>query len=1418
MSGPWEIPKHHLSRTSFPIGMHCWSANFKSSTSQLQAFRRQEPHGLMFSVGHDASSTALVLLPEDKGEWNFGLINSFHFAPLPLDYAISMRTRRLSSMPSQTRSSYDGSPLSTPFGTFGPPTHPTRDILMTTGLHGGLPRLIYSRSCPKMHSSYVCWTQMPPLAPSHLMRLETLKLRKKTQMAYVYVNSRIDLDSSSLRPSSHTTQDHHPHGSAVRPSPLLAFALTFSWSHSNGSRISWHLLPCQTSNSVNPTLTTLRLALQCMAKPFHVRDQRRPKVLFHFNTRLIGKPSAIVETHNAGLKFFTIFHSQTGASMSTPTGKFATKTYWKDSLPSSQRAKVCPKRLTSLRKLGLCATRSGHYANRLPWEHTFALSLTSWHHSKPGELVFMSDRHTSMAFFGFSAAKQPTSRTRPGTRTYNRPSRSCSSSRRLTTLHRLHVKPRQGTPRTSTPSSAEQASVVPADFDIDPSPWLYSQMAKWHLTKTPLKPPGGTTLPTSNAAGRLTVQPCFTSTPIQSLRQLNAQRQLYCNNSLHSRISRSLWEDASHTAQPVLIASFLRFASTLPSGLPTIWPPSMSNAVGTTMNRSNGRAAFSMRSSRTRALQKTLRTFGASWSHHMWRKPTTMHSANWRCHTTCEVQIHYNMEAHLVVELTNHPTPLGVSFASSRSQSFPELSSLWTLSLPTTACWGNLLWANLELEKNLLSSCVQCRSPRQQWLGSSATKDPSAFERADCPTWLRKAAATFHANTWYHVRNDDKVTTTLRGTRPGDGWADLLFNVVIGTALQAIQNELQGLGLLTHYEWNSQRDWNAAPGDTAKEDALAVTWADDIAIMIQHGLAGQLVESLPTILSVFVDRLAERGLILNYGAGKTEILLLLRGPGSVACRRQLFATEIPTMTVESDHLGHFQVRLVTKYRHLGHTIHANGHMTTELRLRTGQAHSAFTKFRKSVFQNLALSLPKRTSIFRACVLSVFFWGSGTWPPLRPCEWRYFHGGYLRLLRRLLGRDFPRELLLTWSEEQLCDALHLVTLDQHLRIARLGYYGRLVRTGPNPLWALIALEQDWLQQLRLDFDWLWPNIQSQTFRPPPGSPEGLGYWHNLILHHAGTWKGLLKKAWAHAVLQIRIRVGRDNFNTKLTDCLQQHGWLPQLPAAELAEVGGAHWICMPCQQVFASKTAWATHSFRAHGRKAPARWLVDQNQCAHCLKSYLNPSRLYNHLRYSQTCFQALRRRNIYAEVIPGRGSQHWNSQEQFSHCPYLRLWPFYAHRADPRPRSGSTVWTWDGPPPRIDGLGMPAMGSAHTRPGWHNLVRNPWLCQASPSVHPWDPCHVGDLEDYDPTRPTCPSPSPQSISFDTAQGHRPHADTVLLRMDLSWGADCSETPQAEDGPDRSAGCNPDLACSSHLQTYSWAQGGPAGGAASLQWP
>lgn len=242
--------------------------------------------------------------------------------------------------------------------------------------------------------------------------------------------------------------------------------------------------------------------------------------------------------------------------------------------------------------------------------------------------------------------------------------------------------------------------------------------------------------------------------------------------------------------------------------------------------------------------------------------------------------------------------------------------------------------------------------------------DPDAFTRMGCLDWLRRFGAAFHMNTWYHARGDSEITTTLRGTRPGDGYADLLFNAVLGHVLRTIEQDLKQRGLETAISWNGSRFHDAAPGDDSKVDALNIVWADDISVMIYHDTAALLLDAIPIVLAEYVGRLAAHGLILNLEKNKTE------------------------------------------YKHLGNVIHAKGRLFPELRSRVGQAHTAFGQLRKSVYQNHKLSLAKRVQIFKACVLSILTWNGGTWPPFKDPELAYFLGATRRLVRRFLVKDFP----------------------------------------------------------------------------------------------------------------------------------------------------------------------------------------------------------------------------------------------------------------------------------------------------------------------------------------------------------------------------------------------------------------------------
>ena len=170
-------------------------------------------------------------------------------------------------------------------------------------------------------------------------------------------------------------------------------------------------------------------------------------------------------------------------------------------------------------------------------------------------------------------------------------------------------------------------------------------------------------------------------------------------------------------------------------------------------------------------------------------------------------------------------------------------------------------------------------------------------------------------------------------------------------------------------------------------------------------------------------------------------------------------------------------------------------------------------------------------------------------------------------------------------------------------------------------------------------------------------RGYDFWENLIKTQLGTWKRLLKKAKLHAIVQEKNRNDADNFNRELLALLESyHISLRPSSAVQPSQVEAPlPFACIPCRKIFASKTAWATHSFRVHARLAPARYLANQTACDHCQHVFLNEHRLYLHLRTSTACFDALRGRGVHFQPVPGRGSSKWNAAEQFTFARFCML-------------------------------------------------------------------------------------------------------------------------------------------------------------------
>lgn len=70
---------------------------------------------------------------------------------------------------------------------------------------------------------------------------------------------------------------------------------------------------------------------------------------------------------------------------------------------------------------------------------------------------------------------------------------------------------------------------------------------------------------------------------------------------------------------------------------------------------------------------------------------------------------------------------------------------------------------------------------------------------------------------------------------------------------------------------------------------MSSPWADDLAFAIQHSCPADLLRSFEHLGRIAIDSLAGHGLDLNYGHGKAEVMMSLKGRGAVALRRTSFS-------------------------------------------------------------------------------------------------------------------------------------------------------------------------------------------------------------------------------------------------------------------------------------------------------------------------------------------------------------------------------------------------------------------------------------------------------------------------------------------------------------------------------------------------
>ena len=469
------------------------------------------------------------------------------------------------------------------------------------------------------------------------------------------------------------------------------------------------------------------------------------------------------------------------------------------------------------------------------------------------------------------------------------------------------------------------------------------------------------------------------------------------------------------------------------------------------------------------------------------------------------------------------------------------------------------------------------------------------------------------SHTWFSCSGQETVKTE-RGTRPGDSWADVTFAVIMNSVLQRIKTKMTTAGILVTFpKYSNKSVFEAKPTDEMVE-VFNICWADDLAVLVLSECAASLPEKTSTATFIMVSTFNEFGMDLTIGEGKTAIIMIPRGPAAVKVRRQFFGKPKAHLPVILEN-NMIRVPLVYEYRHLGGQITAASGLLPELKSRATKARSAFWRAARAVFKSKYLDLQTRKRLFQACVMSIWFWGCGSWPAMTQGESKFFVTTTWQLWSLLLPRHPPDAD--HWTHAMIQESLDDSSPLCHLHEARLRHLGSMIRHGPQVLWSLVLSDEKMRQPLEDALGWTWQAL------PTLGEWQG---WQDLITSNPDRWK--------HLVLLASLRHKRYELRQNQT-CrwhaeIYQHFVDENLVMNDSRESTSTMDYCIMCKRSFSNRRGWFLHAFTKHGYRSQPGQNAVGDTCFICHKQYPSTASLQNHLRYSSRCNTAfaLRRHEL----------------------------------------------------------------------------------------------------------------------------------------------------------------------------------------------
>ena len=383
-------------------------------------------------------------------------------------------------------------------------------------------------------------------------------------------------------------------------------------------------------------------------------------------------------------------------------------------------------------------------------------------------------------------------------------------------------------------------------------------------------------------------------------------------------------------------------------------------------------------------------------------------------------------------------------------------------------------------------------------------------------------------------------------------------------------------------------EMEAVSGISYVDDASAYTWSPD---------PQTVIDNVKSIVAIYHEEFLRHGMQLNYAAGKSECLVALRGKGAAAVRERVFVCNKAKISVETQ-TGALLLRVVDAYKHLGGIVTSNGSQSRELQARVKAMNSSVAALNRPVMSRHEIHVEDKILLCSTLADTRLFLYAGTWTSLSSAQQRTLHSARVQILRRATNMQRRSDIDNATDREVLA-------IDVQVAMLRLLFFGRLVRWGTAPLFAVLQAGDghlsSWTTAVRRDLAWLRKPETSGDFYDFSDPVDGdCSDWVEFAREKPTQWKTLVKRAMKRSILS--------------PEAFPVSGFLVQ--PAEILE-------CAECGKNCRGMGGLRAHQFRVHGRRCESRLFALGSVCRWCMTDFRTRPRLIVHFRKCPACVEGM---------------------------------------------------------------------------------------------------------------------------------------------------------------------------------------------------